>query len=132
MNEDNGVRCLFDTPEANNFIYKPPNVTDSNIPKAQNATLGVKFAQGVHFLDPWGFKLWGMSRWQRTIFRMKHPVAYTKRWWWGFSRKIKRLFVKEQIWKCNLVNTNKKEVKNGSCGNTNGNGCNQKQENTPQ
>lgn len=125
MNEENGVRFLDgDKKQAANFVYRPPNVTNPHNPEAKFATLGVKFAQGVHFLDPWGFMLIGRNKWQRTIFRLKHPIAYTKRWWWGFSRKIKRLFVKEKIWKCNLVNTNKKEVKNGNCGTTNDNRCN--------
>ena len=54
MKEDNGLRFMCDTPEAKNFIYRPPNTGE---PTAQNATLGIKFAQGVHFLDSWGVML---------------------------------------------------------------------------
>jgi hypothetical protein len=111
MIEENFIRFLLDDKkQAANFVYRPPIVTDSHNPETQPATLGVKFAQGVYFLDPWGFMLIGKNRWQRTIFRIKHPVAYTKRWCWRFWLKIKILFVKEQIRKCNLVNTNKKSL----------------------
>ena len=77
-----------------NFIYRPPIQSDA---KALPATFGVKFAKGVHFLDPWGFMLIGMSRWQRIIFRLKHPIIYSKRWFWRFSRKIKSILQKEKV-----------------------------------
>jgi len=63
MKEETGVRFLSDEKNQDaNFVYRPPNDSE---PKVQNATLGVKFAQGVHFLDPWGFMLIGKSKWER-------------------------------------------------------------------
>lgn len=37
--------------QAGDFVYRPPNVKNSNIPEAQNATIGVKFAQNTRILD---------------------------------------------------------------------------------
>lgn len=113
MTEDNGVRFLLDEKnQAANFVYRPPDVTNSNIPQDQNATRGVKFAQGVYFLDPWGFMLIGKTRWQRIVFRLQHPIAYTRRGWWKLYRKIKGIFIEEKVWKCNLVKP--KEKNNGT------------------
>ena len=97
MNEDNGVRFLLDTPEAKNCVYRPPN---NGEPKAQNATLGVKFAQGVHFLDPWGFMLIGKSKWERVWFRLLHPIPYAKRGWHRLYRRIRSLFIKDRMVPC--------------------------------
>jgi hypothetical protein len=70
----------------NNLIYRPPNIGE---PKAQNATLGVKFPQGVYFLDHWGFMLIGKSRWKRICFRLLHPIPYSKRFWYRLYRRVR-------------------------------------------
>jgi hypothetical protein len=86
-----------------NFIYRPPNVRDSNIPLAQDATMCVKFAQNRVMLDEWW--LFGGTRWSRFKFRLKHPIVYSKRGLRNLYRRIKRIFVKEpptilcRIWK---------------------------------
>jgi|SRR5277367_2279799 len=77
-----------------NFLYVPPNNEES---QAQKATIGVKFAQGVYFLDAWGFMLKGKNRWQRTLFRLQHPIAYTKRGWWKLHRRIRSIFIKDRM-----------------------------------
>lgn len=74
-----------------NFVYRPQNVGNSNIPEAKNATLGVKFAQGVRFLDP--NYLIGGTPWTRFLYRLKHPIIYGKRRLRNVWRKIKRFFV---------------------------------------
>lgn len=80
------------------FIYKPPNYE----PQIQNASLGVKFARGVVLLDPWGLMLKGKTRKQRIIFRLKHPISYTSRWFFKLRLKVWRIFVKYVMKKCNL------------------------------
>lgn len=92
MNEDNGVRCLFDSPEAKNFIYRPPQCGEL---RAQNATIGVKFAQGVRILDPW--HILGGTKWSRFKFRIKHPIVYSKRGLRNLYRRIKRIFIKDRM-----------------------------------
>ncbi len=82
------------------FIYRPPNVSNSNIPKTHNATLGVKFAQRQVFLNPWASMLLGKTRWQRIIFRLKHPIAYSNRSLRKIYRRVRRLFIKDRIIKC--------------------------------
>ncbi len=74
------------------FIYRPPG---NHAPETKNVTMGVKFAKGVHFLDPWGFMLIGKTRWQRVIFRLKNPIPYTKRGWKRFYYRVKRIFIKD-------------------------------------
>lgn len=129
MNEDNGVRCLFDSPEAKNFIYRPPN---NGEPQAQKATLGVKFAQGVHFLDPWGFMLIGKSRWERIYFRLLHPIPYAKRGWFKLYRRIRSLFIKDRMVPCIPRQWVSKEELLKQYPEKSNNGTNQKKENATQ
>jgi hypothetical protein len=90
MSDDSGVRFLIDDDKkAASFVYKPPNVGS---PQAQNATLGVKFAQGIHILDPWGFTLKFRTRKGRILFRLQHPIVYSKRGLRNLYRKVKRFF----------------------------------------
>lgn len=101
MGEESKVRFVLDEEkQATNFIYRPPQETKADMTQAQHATLGVKFAQGVYFLDPWGFMLLGKNRWQRALFRFKHPIVYSKRGLLQFFRKIKRLFIKDRMELC--------------------------------
>jgi len=149
MNKETGVRFLLDEKNmAGAFVYRPINVGNPNNPEAQNATIGVKFAQGAHFLDPWGFMLIGKTKWQRAIFRLKHPIVYSKRGLRQLYRKIRRLFIKDRMIPCvpmGRVWKSKEELlkqypevkngsngSNGSCGNTNCCGNNQKQKNASQ
>lgn len=93
------------------FIYKPPWVeckacakdkfakenpnamincrAEIHTCKPLTCSIGVKFARGIEILDPLGFMLKGKTRWQRILFRLKHPLAYTNRWFWRSYRKIK-------------------------------------------
>jgi len=82
------------------FIYRPPNASMSHEPLAQQATMGVKFATGVRILDPWGFVLIGMTKRERVLFRIKHPVVYTKRGLRKLYRTFKSLFIKERMIPC--------------------------------
>jgi hypothetical protein len=129
MTEENGVRFLLDEKNQDaNFIYKPPNYSE---PKAQNATLGVKFAQGVHFLDPWGFMLIGKSRGERIWFRLLHPIPYAKRGWNRLYRRVRSLFIKDRMVPCIPRQWVSKEELLKQYPEVN-NGANQKQENTAQ
>ncbi len=75
------------------FVYRPPNSPDS--PVAQSATLGVKFSKAVRILDPW--YIFGGTRWSRTLFRLKHPVVYSKRGLRKLYYRFKRLFIKPRM-----------------------------------
>lgn len=81
-----------DQREARKLVYRPPRDGEA---KALDATIGVKFSQGIRFLDPWGFKLKFMTRRQRVLFRFRHPFTYIRRWWFFLSQRIKRIFVKD-------------------------------------
>lgn len=76
--------------EKKKLCYIPPN---DKGPEAQNATIGVKFSQGMRILDPW--YIMGGTRWTRFLFRMKHPIVYSKRGIRNIYRRIKRLFIKD-------------------------------------
>jgi hypothetical protein len=102
MKDEQGLRFIFDNQKkSENFIYRSSNPSNA---LAENATIGVKFAQGVRFLDPWGFMLIGKTLGQRIIFRLKHPIAYIKRSWWFLYRRIKRIFIKERTVQCRKEN----------------------------
>src|SRR5208337_2426867 len=58
----------------NGSVYRP---TRPSPPLALNATLAVKFAQRQVLLDPW--YIFGGTRWSRTLYRLKHPLVYSKR-----------------------------------------------------
>ena len=86
MSEDIGVRFILDDDKkACNFVYRPPG---NPVCDAQNATLGVKFAQSRRILDDW--YLIGGTRWSRALFRLKHPIVYSKRGLRNLYRRIKR------------------------------------------
>ena len=72
------------------FVYKPPK----GPPLAMDATLGVKFSQQRVILDEWW--IFGGTRWSRALFRLKHPIVYSKRGLRGVWRRIKSIFVKER------------------------------------
>lgn len=96
MNKDPGVRFLLDEDKkAANFVYRPTDVGNSNNPQANNATIGVKFAQSRVILDDWW--LIGGTPWSRFKFRMKHPIVYSKRGLRNLWRRVKRLFVKPKM-----------------------------------
>ena len=92
MSEDPKVRFLLGkkNPKTANFVYKPPN---SGPCQAQNATLSVKLAQSTRILDEW--YLFGGTRWTRTLFRLTHPIVYSKRGLRNLYRRIKRFFFGE-------------------------------------
>lgn len=77
------------------FVYRPSKVSP---PIAQIATLGVKFSQEIRILDPW--YIVGGTKWTRSLYRLRHPIIYSKRGILGFYRRIKRIFIKEppMIW----------------------------------
>jgi hypothetical protein len=78
------------------FIYRPPN---SNPPIVREAAIGFKFAQRAVILDPWWIV--GGNKWTRTLFRLKHPIVYSKRGIKNLYRRIKQIFVKEHRRQCN-------------------------------
>ena len=78
----------------NTFVYLPPE----GILIAQDATLGVKFAQRRVILDPWYLR--GGTPWTRTLFRLRHPIVYSKRGLRNLYRRVKRIFVKERMRQC--------------------------------
>jgi hypothetical protein len=80
------------------FIYIPPDREAE--PLALNSTMGVKFANRIVILDPWGFALMFKTRWQRILFRLRHPVAYSKRWFVSMYRRVKYIFVKPKMYTC--------------------------------
>lgn len=92
MDKDLGIRFLFPDPNAAKFVYRPPYAGTA---QAQNATMGVKFAQNRVILDDWW--LFGGTKWSRTKFRLKHPIIYSKRGLRNLWRRIKRLFVKPKM-----------------------------------
>lgn len=100
MKNEPSVRFLFDDGYAQGFVYRPPNAGDAQMPLVQHATLGVKFAQGVRFLDPWGFALIGKNRSQRILFRLQHPLVYAKRGCCKLYRRIRGIFIKDLIVPC--------------------------------
>lgn len=69
-----------------NFVYWPPG---GDKYKAQDATLDVKFAQNTRILDDW--YLFGGTKWSRAVFRLRHPVIYSKRGLRNLYRRIKRM-----------------------------------------
>ncbi len=78
------------------LVYRPPQPV---VPTAINATIGVKFAQARIILDPW--HILGGTRWSRILFRLKHPVVYSKRGLWHVYRRIRRIFIKDITIQCN-------------------------------
>lgn len=84
--------CFSQNNNTANFIYRPPN---SVLPIAQDAMPSVKFAQNVRILDDWW--LFGGTRWSRTVFRLRHPIVYSKRGLRNLYRRIKRIFVKPKM-----------------------------------
>ena len=89
--DEKEVRFLFENqdPHAASFVYRPPKYDG---PHVMDATLGVKFSQNVRILDDlW---LFGGTRLSRTIFRLRHPLVYSKRGLRNLYRRIKRIFVK--------------------------------------
>lgn len=94
MSEDTRARFLLDDDgKVKNFVYRSPNVGNSNNPIAINATPGEKFALGRVILDDWW--ILGGTPWFRFKFRMKHPIIYSKRGLRNLYRRIKRIFVKD-------------------------------------
>lgn len=83
---EDGVRFLFKDKNAARFVYRPSNSAPC---QAQDATLGVKFAMNRLILDDWYF--FGGTRWNRTIFRLRHPIVYSKRGLRNLYCRIKRL-----------------------------------------
>lgn len=77
------------------YIYRPPKFDG---PQAMNATLGVKFAQATRILDPWF--IFGGTKWSRSLFRLKHPIIYSKRAIRKIYRRMKRVFIKDKMFKC--------------------------------
>jgi hypothetical protein len=78
------------------FIYRPPE--NDGQPKVINCTVGVKFSQNVRFLDPWGTALILKSPWQRILFRLRHPIAYSKRYLWRlYYFRIRPIFIKDKL-----------------------------------
>ena len=87
------LRFLLPSQEALKLAYRPSSYEE---PRAQNATMGVKFAHNVYIIDPWGFILIGKTRFQRFIFRIKHPVIYLKRGFRKLYRRIRSMFIKDE------------------------------------
>src|SRR5271157_1234765 len=79
----------------NGCAYHPPS---NSPPLAVNAGIGFKFSRGVRILDQWW--LIGGTKWSRTLFRLKHPIVYSKRGLRNLYRRIRRLFVKDKVMQC--------------------------------
>jgi hypothetical protein len=77
------------------FIYRS---SKSGPPIAQNATMGVKFSQKMVILDPW--YIMGGNKWTRTLFRLRHPIIYSKRGILSLYRRIKYIFIKPTPYMC--------------------------------
>jgi len=84
------VRFLFDDEGKPKFVYKPNGPKNSLV---RNGTLAVKFAERRVILDEWW--LIGGTRWSRTLFRMRHPMVYSKRGLFSLYLRVRRLFVKD-------------------------------------
>lgn len=87
------IRFLTPSSYETHFIYRPPQYSGDAV---QDAQLYVKFANATRILDPW--HIFGGTRWSRTIFRLKHPIVYSKRGVKQLWRKIKRIFAKEKMY----------------------------------
>lgn len=54
---------------------------------SQDATVGVKFSSCTRILDDW--YLFGGTKWSRSLFRLLHPIVYSKRGLRNLYRRIK-------------------------------------------
>lgn len=81
MMEDNPTQAIV--------VYRPKE------PVAMKTDIYVKFAQNTHIIDPWW--LFGGTRWSRTLFRLKHPIVYSKRGLRNLYRSMRRLFIKDKL-----------------------------------
>lgn len=79
------------------FVYRPPS---HDGPKVLDACVGFKFAQGTRLLDYWGFQLKFLTRGERFIFRLKHPIVYSKRGLRKIYLRIRRLFISDRMIQC--------------------------------
>ena len=76
------------------YVYRPSKAERrEGLQIAQHATVGMKFSQGVRILDPW--YIIGGTSWSRMLFRLRHPVIYSKRGLRTIYRRIKHIFVDE-------------------------------------
>lgn len=85
------VRFLFEEDGSRNFTYKTPATGE---PIVLNAKPRCKVADERVIVDAWVLNIRG-TKWSRTLFRLKHPIIYTKRLLRGLRRKIRRLFFKD-------------------------------------
>jgi|KBSMisStandDraft_5_1062788.scaffolds.fasta_scaffold1683903_1 hypothetical protein len=90
--ETQEVRFLLgeDDTRAVHFVYKPPEPGETHLD--QLSSISYKFSNRSVILDD----LWlvGGTRWSRTLYRLRRPIAYSKRGLRKLYRRIKRLFVK--------------------------------------
>lgn len=77
-----------------NPIYRPP--TSKCI--APDCTFSVKFSQARRLTDDW--YLFGGTKWSRTLFRLRHPIVYSKRGLRNLYRRVRRLFVEDRSIQC--------------------------------
>ena len=95
MSDPNKVRFILNSGNTDSFVYRPP---ESGPPVAHDATMGVKFSQRSVILDEW--YIFGGTRLSRTLFRLKHPIVYSKRGLLWLYRRVKRIFVRERVIQC--------------------------------
>lgn len=74
------------------FIYRPPNYSK---PIAQEATIGVKSSNKSFILDDW--HIVGGIKWSRTLYRIKHPLIYSRRGLRNLRNIIKHFFIRPKI-----------------------------------
>lgn len=77
------------------FVYRPPEYDCENV---ISSTVGYKFSQAVRILDPWW--IIGGTKWTRFLFRLKHPIVYSKRGLRGLYRRVRRLFISDIMTPC--------------------------------
>jgi hypothetical protein len=79
------------------FVYRPRG---GNSMIALNATPSVKFSQRIVMLDEW--YLFGGTKWTRSLFRLRHPIIYSKRGLRNLYRRIRRVFIKDRTRLCRV------------------------------
>jgi len=92
QNDNQRVRFTFPGEKGVQFIHRPRSNGSCSF---TSMTRGVKFSRHIAILDDWW--LFGGTRLSRTLYRLKHPIIYSKRGIRGLYRRIKRIFVKPKM-----------------------------------
>lgn len=95
MREEIRVRFLVDdNNKACTFVCRAPlHCRACEKEKLVKQNPGSKFCQTIKILDSW--YITGGTKWSRVLFRLKHPIVYSKRGLNKLWRKIKYTFIKK-------------------------------------